>query len=118
MSVLSAIMKRISRIGLVTLCVCGAVACETGPRKSEAEKQADRAMAERVEVALNSDAELYARHIIVRADNGVVRLSGFVWDPPDLVEAVRIASAVQGVSRVVNTLELQRNGVDNSAVSR
>ena len=75
-------------------------------------------MAERVELALNSDNELYARHIIVRADNGVVRLSGFVWDPPDLVEAVRIASAVQGVSRVVNTLELQRNGVDNSAVSR
>jgi osmotically-inducible protein OsmY len=116
--ILSAIMNRISRIALVTVCVCGAVACETGPRKSEAEKQADRAMAERVELALNSDNELYARHIIVRADNGVVRLSGFVWDPPDVVEAERIASAVQGVSRVVNTLELQRNGVDNSAVSR
>jgi osmotically-inducible protein OsmY len=106
-------MKRISRIALVTLCVCGVVACETGPRKSEAEKQA-----ERVELALNSDTELYARHIIVRANNGVVQLSGFVWDPPDLSEAVRIASAVQGVSRVENDLELQRNGLGDSPVSR
>ena len=118
MRILSAIMKRISRIALVTVCVCGAVACETGPRKSEAEKQADRAMADRVELALNSDKELYARHITVRADNGVVRLSGFVWDPPDLVEAVRVASAVQGVSRVENALELQRNGLGDSPVSR
>lgn len=118
MRVLSTIMKRISRIALVTLCVCGAVACETGPRKSEADKQADRAIAERVELALNSDTELYARHIVVRADNGVVRLSGFVWEPPDLTEAVRIASAVQGVSRVENDLELQRNGLGDSPVSR
>jgi osmotically-inducible protein OsmY len=73
-------MKRILRVALVTLCACGAVACEMGPRKTEAEKRADRAMAERVELALNSDAELYARHIVVRANNGVVRLSGFVWE--------------------------------------
>jgi osmotically-inducible protein OsmY len=111
-------MKRISRIALVMVCVYGVVACETGPRKSEAEKQADRATVERVELALNSDNQLYARHIVVRADNGVVRLSGFVWEPPDLLEAVRIASAVQGVSSVVNALELQRNGDDNSNVSR
>jgi osmotically-inducible protein OsmY len=47
-----------------------------------------------------------------------VRLSGFVFDQPDLIEAGRVAESVQGVSRVVNALELQRNGVDNSAVSR
>jgi osmotically-inducible protein OsmY len=111
-------MKRISRVALVTLCVCGAVACETGPRKSEADKQADRAMAERVELALNSDTDLYARHIVVRANNGVVRLTGFVWEQPDLSEAVRVASAVQGVSRVENDLELQRNGLGDSPVSR
>ena len=111
-------MKQVARIALVTLCVYGAVACETGPRKSEAEKQADRVTVQRVELALNSDTELYARHIVVRADNGVVRLSGFVWEPPDLTEAVRVASAVQGVSRVENDLELQRNGLGDSPVSR
>jgi hyperosmotically inducible periplasmic protein len=111
-------MNRISCTVLAAVCVCGAVACSTGPRKTESELQADKATADRVEVALNADKALYARHIIVRADNGVVRLSGFVWDQPDLVEAERIAGSVQGVSRVVNTLELQRNGIDNSNVAR
>jgi osmotically-inducible protein OsmY len=111
-------MNRISCTVLAAMCVYGAVACSTGPRKTDAELQADKATADRVEVALNADKALYARHIIVRADNGVVRLSGFVWDPPDLVEAERIAGSVQGVSRVVNTLELQRNGIDNSNVAR
>jgi osmotically-inducible protein OsmY len=54
----------------------------------------------------------------VRADNGVVRLSGFVWDPPDLLEAKSVAELVPGVSSVVNDLELERNGVDNSGVTR
>ena len=118
MRILSAIIKRISRTAFLAVCVCAAVACSSGPVKSEAEKQADKATADRVELALNADKELYARHIIVHADNGVVRLSGFVWDPPDVVKAERIATAVQGVSHVVNTLELQRNGVDDSAVTR
>jgi osmotically-inducible protein OsmY len=93
-------------------------ACALGQHKSEAESQADRATAERAESALAADQELFSRHITVRADNGVVRLTGFVWDPPDLVEAERIVQAVPGVTRVVNSLELQRNGMDNSPVSR
>lgn len=97
---------------------CGVSACAMGPRKSDAEQQADKATVQRVESALAANQELYSRHITVKADNGVVRLTGFVWDPPDLVEAVRIAEAVPGVTRVVNSLELQRNGMDNSPVSR
>jgi hyperosmotically inducible periplasmic protein len=88
-----------------------------GPRKTEAEKQADQATMQRVQQALDADNVLYARHILIRADGGVVRLSGFVWDPPDLVEAERVAGSVQGVSRVVNALELQRNGIDDSSVA-
>jgi osmotically-inducible protein OsmY len=117
-SIVSPIMNRISCTALAAVWLCSVVACSTGPRKSEAERLADKAMADRVELALNSDNLLYARHIIVRADNGVVRLGGFVWDPPDVVEAVRVAGSVQGVSRVVNTLELQRNGTDDPNVSR
>jgi osmotically-inducible protein OsmY len=105
-------------MALAAVCVCSAVACSTGPRKSEGEKQADQATVQRVQQALDADKLLYARHILIRADDGVVRLSGFVWDQPDLVEAERVAGLVQGVSRVVNALELQRNGVDNSDVSR
>lgn len=93
-------------------------ACAVESHKSAAANQADRATAQRVEAALAADQELYSRHITVRADDGVVRLTGFVWDPPDLVEAERIAAAVPGVTHVVSSLELQRNGMDNSPVSR
>jgi osmotically-inducible protein OsmY len=93
-------------------------ACALGSHKSAASDRADRSTAQRVESALAADQELYSRHITVRADEGVVRLTGFVWDPPDLVAAERIAEAVPGVTRVVNSLELQRNGMDNSPVSR
>lgn len=110
-----AVMSRAACLALATLCL---VACATGPVKTPAEQQADKATVDKVELALNADTTLYARHIIVRADSGVVRLTGFVWDPPDLVEAERIAQSVPGVIRVVNALELQRNGVDNSGVTR
>ena len=105
--------------GLWTAVLCAALgACATSPHKTEAQRQSDKAVIDRVEAALAADQELYSRHITVRADEGVVRLTGFVWDPPDLVEAERIAGAVPGVTRVVNALELQRNGQGNSPVSR
>jgi osmotically-inducible protein OsmY len=109
---------RTGRAGLVVAFLAAVAACASGPPKTAAQRLADQATADRVELALAADEDLYSRHIIVRADEGVVRLSGFVWDPPDLVTAERIAGSVQGVAKVVNALELQRNGVDNSAVSR
>lgn len=110
-----AVMRRAACLALATV---GLVACATGPLKTPAESQADKATVDKVEQALSADTTLYARHIIVKADSGVVRLTGFVWDQPDLVEAERIAQSVPGVIRVVNALELQRNGVDNSGVTR
>jgi len=110
--------NRIACVALAAALVLGVAACSSGPPKTEAERKADKAIVDRVELALAADEDLYSRHIVVHADDGVVRLSGFVWDPPDLVAAERIAGSVQGVTRVVNALELQRNGVDNSAVSR
>ena len=62
--------------------------------------------------------ELYSRHINVHSNNGVVRLSGYVWTQPDLEEAKRVAESVQGVARVVDDLELERGGIDNLPVSR
>jgi osmotically-inducible protein OsmY len=113
-----AIMSKKLRMTVTAAILCGLTACAMGPHKTDAERQADNATADRVEQALVSNKELYSRHITVRADGGVVRLTGFVWDPPDLVEAERIAEAVPGVTKVVNSLELQRNGMDNSPVSR
>ncbi len=110
-----AAMSRGACLVLATVCL---VACAMGPVKTPAEQQADKATVDKVEQAFSADTTLYARHIIVKADKGVVRLTGFVFDQPDLVEAERIAQSVPGVIRVVNALELQRNGNDNSGVTR
>ena len=97
--------------------VCAVAACASGPR-SDAQLQADKETAERVEAALSADKNLYARHIFVRVDNGVVRLTGYVWDAADFQSATLIAEDVQGVTGVVNNLELNRNGNDNGPVAR
>src|SRR5579863_7794342 len=113
---LSPLITRAGCAGLAMLVLCGVLACAT-PR-TEAQRQLDKETAERVQSALDSDRLLYAKHIVVRADSGVVRLTGFVWDPPDLDEARRDAEGVEGVSKVVNDLELQLNGIDDSPVVR
>jgi osmotically-inducible protein OsmY len=115
---LSPALYRLACAGVATAFLCGAVGCAAGPVKSEAQRQADRETAGRVQAALDADKRIYARHIVVRADNGVVRLTGFVWETPDLYEAAHVAELVPGVSRVVNDLELDRNGMDNSGVTR
>jgi len=89
----------------------------TGPR-TDAQKQADKETADRVDHALQSDRLLYAKHITVHVNHGVAELSGYVWEAPDLTEAERVAGGVEGVSSVVNDLELQRNGLGDSPVSR
>lgn len=112
------VINRAGCAGLVIVVLCGLLACAMGPPKTDAQRQEDKETAARVQSALDGDNLLYAKHITVRSDNGVVRLSGFVWDPPDLDEAQRIAEGVEGVSKVVNDLELQRNGIDDSSVVR
>ena len=114
---MSGVMKRVSFTVAVVL-LCGVAACASGPRKTDTQRQADRETAERVEAALSADKGLYARHILVRADNGVVRLTGYVWDASDFQTAVLIAEGVEGVTGVVNDLELNRNGNDNGPVAR
>lgn len=111
------ITHRVARAGFAAALLCSLVACATGTRKSEAQQQADGETAERVQAALDADKRLFARHIIVQADDRVVRLTGYVWSPPDLYEADRDAKSVAGVSRVVNELELERNGSSNSGSS-
>jgi hyperosmotically inducible protein len=93
-------------------------ACASAPPKTEAQKQADKVTAERVEAAFSADKTLYAKHITVHADNGVVWLTGYVWDRPDYDQATSVAESVPGVTRVVNDLEFNRNGSDASPISR
>lgn len=112
---MSPVMKRVS---FAVAVLCGVVACASGPRKTDAQLQEDKVTAERVEAALSGDKVLYAKHIFVHADSGVVRLTGYVWETSDLEQATLIAEGVPGVTRVVNDLELNRNGNENGAVAR
>ncbi len=98
--------------------VCAVVACATGPRKTPEQRQADSETADRVQLALNSDRVLYARHITVRADGGVVTLGGYVWTPEELVQAKDDARGVPGVTKVVDRMEVDRGAVSDSAVTR
>ena len=111
-------IHRILRLGLATAVICGASACIAGPPKTPAERQADRDMADRVQLALNSDQVLYARHINVRADGSVVTLSGYVWTPEELIEAKEDARAVPGVTKVVDRMEVDRGAESDSSVTR
>ena len=114
----SRVKSRALRAGIALAVMCTIAACQTGPRRTPEQKQADRETEARVQAALDSDKALYAKHITVSVRNGVVRLDGYVWDPPDLDEAVLTAQLVPGVSKVVSDLELQRNGLDNSNTAR
>jgi len=115
---LSQVMKRVGCAAFTVALLCGVVACAAGAGRTDAQRQTDGETAARVQAALDADKHLYAKHITVRVDHGVARLSGYVWDPPDIGEAKSVAELVDGVSGVVNDLELQRNGIDNSGVSR
>lgn len=100
------------------LVACAVVACATGPRKTPEQREADSEMVDRVQLALDSDKVLYARHITIRADDGVVTLGGYVWASEDLVRAREDARAVTGVTKVVDRMEIDRGAVSDSGVTR
>jgi len=102
--------KRIFRVALALMLLSVIVGCEAGPRQTSAEQQTDKAISDRVINALSADSVLFARHISVWADGGVVHLTGYVWDDSDLNHAKRIAGSVPGVTRVVDEIDLEREG--------
>lgn len=110
--------NRVWKAGWALLVLSGLTACASGPARTPAQEQADRDIAASVAAALDADKLLYARHIMVHANSGIVRLSGFVWDDSDLHEAERVAGLVPGVTRVINDVELERNSNDNNGVTR
>jgi osmotically-inducible protein OsmY len=86
-----------------------AASCSTMPQTPTAQTVADRALAQRVYVALNADPVYFFRHVNVQADDGVAVLTGYVWSPDALYRAREIARGVPGVTRVVTSnLEKER----------
>ncbi len=111
-------MNRGLRVALATTLLCAAAACALGPSKTPAQRDADNELAGRVQAALSADKVLYSRHINVRADNGAVTLSGYVWTTEELQQAREDAESVPGVAKVVDRMEVDRGGVQDSNVTR
>ena len=106
--------NRVLRRAAVALTALAATGCATRLPTSEAERAADAGLAARVEQALLGDSRIYARHVDVDAERGIVRLSGFVYSGEDLYEARRVAATVPGVLSVSSELELIIGGRQGS----
>ena len=90
------------------------IGCVTAPRTPE-ERAADANVKAEVETALNTDARIYARHVDVKVDRGVVYLGGFVWSDSELLFARADAASVPGVRAVADEMELLRGGISGGA---
>ncbi len=96
--------------------LAAASACTT--TKSPEQDAQDRATVAAVQSALRADGHIYSDHITVRANKGVVHLGGYVWNDYDMYQAQQDAASAEGVTRVVNEMELEREGVGNSPSTR
>lgn len=85
-------------------------ACAADSPNSRAQRQSDIRAANELHSKLNSDHLYYYPHVTIRVDNGVARLSGYVWNVPALDHAKEVASSVPGITAVVDNLELEREG--------
>jgi osmotically-inducible protein OsmY len=96
---------------LVLVALYGVVACATSPHRTAAERAADADTADRVRATLLSDPNIFARHIDIDVDRGVVYLGGYVWENEDFQTARRDAASVAGVKSVVSDMQLDRGGI-------
>ncbi len=101
---------RLGRRPVVAIAMAVVAAHCAGTPRSAAERDADHQLAAQVERALSQDPRIYARHIEVDSERGVVHLSGYVWSAEELYEARRVAAQVAGVHTVVDELELMVGG--------
>jgi osmotically-inducible protein OsmY len=96
---------------VAVMTACGIMACSTTMPRTPAERVADADIAGRVQATLLADPNIYARHIDVAVDRGVVHLGGYVWENDDFKVARRDAASVAGVTSVVTEMELMRGGL-------
>ncbi len=70
-----------------------------------AQKPSDAAMTARLVAAIEQNPFIYAEHVTVATENGVVRVGGRVRDVPELFAILRLARRIAGKGRVVNEIE-------------
>jgi osmotically-inducible protein OsmY len=102
--------KRVLPAVVTVVTACGIAGCTATSNRTAAQRAADSEIAGRVEAALSADPNIYARHIDVEVDQGVVHLGGYVWSTEDFQIARRDAASVPGVRTVNTDMELMRGG--------
>jgi 5'(3')-deoxyribonucleotidase len=78
-----------------------------------ATRETDALLAAKVEQALEKDPYLYVRHMSVTAEKGIVRVEGYVEDPFEMMQVLRLARRIAGKRRVVNEIEVITGSVDH-----
>jgi osmotically-inducible protein OsmY len=78
-----------------------------------ATREEDAVITAKVEKALQDDPYLFAPHIDVVTENGVVRLQGIATDAADMRQALRLARRAAGGRRVINAIDLWVVSEDN-----
>ena len=75
-------------------------AAPTGHPAKAAAVTSDEELTQAISSALNADPNYYYRHVNVRVDKGVAKLSGYVDSSAAIYRARSIAGKVPGVTRV------------------
>ena len=70
-------------------------------------RRSDAAIAARVTAALQQDPYIFAEHVTVMVQNGVVTIQGVVTDLNDLLAILNLARHVAGKAKVVNEIDFQ-----------
>ena len=70
-----------------------------------AARNSDEALTAKVAEALQNDAYIFADHVTVATEGGVVHVRGVVSDLSDLFAILRLARRIAGKGRVVNEIE-------------
>ena len=92
-------------IAAIALWLCGSSAwpqeaAPSGQPPHAAASSSDEKLTQAVSSALNADPNYYYRHVNVRVDKGVAKLSGYVDSSGAIYRARSIAGKVPGVTRV------------------
>ncbi|MBV8144044.1 MAG: BON domain-containing protein [Gammaproteobacteria bacterium] len=97
-------------LGGSELCLAQAAAKKTSAPLEEiivqGTRSADEQITERVQSALANDRWIYAEHVIVTTEKGVVRVEGLTSDSWEMHRILREARKTPGVKRVLNQLEM------------
>jgi len=79
----------------------------------QAKRQAaDEEVTREVRKNLTSDPWIFAEHVTITTENGVVRLEGFVGDTGERFRILRRCRKIPGTRRVVDALEVVSNDPD------